>query len=109
MLLSLSKKLHHNGHPNPHHMHDTGAANMLLMLEAVSHGIYGHVMGGFNVAKTRETFHVPMDQDIVGFIALGYLDDAEKLEEPFHTRELTPRKRKPLNEVALHAGVYRTQ
>ena len=35
----------------------------------------------------------------VVFIALGYLDSPEKLEEPFKTREITPRTRKPLHQI----------
>jgi hypothetical protein len=34
-------------------------------------------------------------------IALGYLDSAEKLPEPYKTRELSPRVRKPINEIIL--------
>jgi hypothetical protein len=34
-------------------------------------------------------------------IALGYPDAAEKLEEPFKTRELSPRLRKGLSEILL--------
>jgi nitroreductase len=103
LVISLANKVHHNGHPNKHHMHDTGAANMLMMIEAVAHGIYGHVMGGFHHDKTLEAFNVTDQQDVVAFIALGYLDDPAKLEEPFHTRELTTRKRKPLSETAIPA------
>jgi len=31
---------------------------------------------------------------------LGYLTDAETLEEPFKTRELTPRTRNPISQFA---------
>jgi nitroreductase len=105
LMLSLSKRNHDDGRPNRYHMHDTGAANMLLMLEAVNNGIYGHVMGGFDMEKTRAAFNISEDFEVVSVIALGYLDHAEKLAEPFRTREMTPRKRKSVNEIAHHQGM----
>jgi nitroreductase len=103
LVLSLARKNHGNGRPNRYHLYDTGAANMLLTLQGVSHCIYGHVMGGFDEAKTRVAFNVKEDVDVVAVLALGYLDHAEKLEEPFRTREQTPRKRKPLSDFVAEA------
>lgn len=78
-------------------LHDLGMANAHLLLQASFLGIYSHMMGGFDKAKISETLNLNDKQDAVAVIALGYLDDAEKLEEPFKTRELTPRVRKPLD------------
>lgn len=83
--------------------HDLGAANATLALQAESMGISAHVMGGFDAAKTKETLQLdPENQEPVVFIALGYLDSADKLEEPFKSRELTERNRKALHEFTLH-------
>ena len=41
------------------------------------------------------------DQEAMCVIALGYLADAETLEEPFKTRELTPRTRKNLESFVF--------
>lgn len=87
-----------NGKPNRHAMYDTGAANATLMLQATSHGILGHQMGGFDPLKTREVFQLPDEVEPTVFIALGYPGLPEDLEEPFKTREQTPRSRKPLAE-----------
>jgi hypothetical protein len=38
-------------------------------------------------------------------VALGYIGDPEQLEEPFRSRELAPRQRKPLPEFAFHASL----
>lgn len=99
ILLSLARKnfIYKNGF-NRHHMHDVGAANTQLLLQAASMDIYGHMMGGFDMQKTIETFNIPDDLEPVCFIVLGYLNDAETLEEPFKTRELTPRSRKAVDE-----------
>lgn len=102
MLLSLARKnFDTNGNPNRHAMHDVGAANTTLLLQAASMGIYGHMMGGLDMQKAIETFQIPDDMEISCFIALGYLDDPEKLEEPFRSREVAPRSRKPIEAFAF--------
>jgi len=102
LVLSLGKKTYTaNGSLNTAMMHDVGAANMLLTLQANSHGIYTHVLGGYDAAKAVELFDLGDDLVPVYMIALGYLTDAEKLAEPFRTRELTPRARKTVNEIRV--------
>lgn len=100
ILLSLARKnFAGNGNANRHAMYDVGAANAQLLLQGASMGIYGHQMGGFDMAKARETLQLPDHLEIACFIALGFLDTPDKLEEPFLTRELTPRSRKSVQEV----------
>jgi nitroreductase len=100
LMAVLAHKKLDNGHENRAAKHDVGAANTSLMLQATSMGIYGHVMGGFDPGKAIETLSIDTEvMEPVVFIALGYLDSAEKLDEPFKTRETTARTRKPLNEI----------
>lgn len=100
LMAVLAHKKLENGHENKAAKHDVGSANATLMLQATSMNIYGHVMGGFDANKAIETLNINTEvYEPVVFIALGYLDEAEKLEEPFKTRELTPRTRKPLVEI----------
>jgi nitroreductase len=102
LVLSLGKKTYtSNGQPNSAMMHDVGSANMLLTLQANAFGIYTHVLGGYHAGRAAEEFQFEEDLVPVYMIALGYLDDSEKLEEPFKTRETTPRSRKALNEVLI--------
>ena len=97
----LAHKKLDNGNENKAAKHDVGAANATLMLQATHMGIYGHVMGGFDPAKAIETLTIDTENmEPVVFMALGYLDAAEKLEEPFKTRELTPRSRKTIEEFS---------
>lgn len=100
MLISLAKKtFDKNGNQNRHHMHDVGAANAHLLLQAASMGIYGHEMGGFHLNRTIEVFGIDSSKwEIACFIVLGFLDAPEKLDEPYATREITPRKRKTIEE-----------
>lgn len=102
LVLSLGKKNYSsNNQPNSAMMHDVGSANMLLTLQANSMGIYTHVLGGYHADKVGDVFNLPEELTPVYVIALGYLDDHEKLDEPFRTREITPRSRKPLTEIMV--------
>lgn len=101
LLLSLARKTFTNGNPNRHYMHDVGAANQNLMLEATANGVLGHLMGGFDVVKTKEIFELTDDLDPVVLIALGYPGSAEQLPAPFNEREVAPRSRKALGEILV--------
>lgn len=102
LMLSLAKRnLDRTGAPNRHYMHDVGTANATMLLQAAEMDIYGHIMGGFDMEKTRETFAIDAQtREPVCFIVLGYLGDPDTLEEPFLTRERTPRFRKGIEEFA---------
>lgn len=103
LVVSISKKnFAANAKENVSAQHDVGAANMLLTLQANSMGIYTHVMGGFKKEQTAALLELPADMEPVVVIALGYPDHADKLEEPFKTREVSPRTRKPLSEIILN-------
>lgn len=83
---------------NRHALHDAGAANALLLLEAAANEVYGHEIGGYKREEVRSLLDLPAHLEDVCFIALGYLADAEMLEEPFRTRELTPRSRRSVDQ-----------
>jgi nitroreductase len=100
MLISLAKrKFNDKDRDNRHHMHDVGAANSALLMQAAHIDIYGHMMGGFHMDKALSAFGIDSEKfEIACFIVLGHLDVPEKLDEPFHKRELQPRTRKPVSE-----------
>lgn len=99
LVLSLARRHHsHNEKPNRHYLHDTGSANTTMLLQAASMDIYGHMMAGFQMDKTIEAFELPDDVEPCCFIALGYLGDPEQLEEPYRSRELKPRQRRPVEK-----------
>jgi nitroreductase len=103
LMVVLADKKNANGSENRIARHDVGAANATLMLQALTMGIYGHVMAGFDPAKVIETLNIdPEVVEPVVMIALGYLDTPEKLEEPFKAREISERTRKSVNEIAKH-------
>ena len=100
LVVSLArKKFVRNDKPNRHALYDTGGANALLTLQALELGIYVHQMGGFDFEKTAVEFSLPEEVEVACFLALGYLDSPDKLEEPFKTRELGERTRRPLADT----------
>ena len=103
LVLTFRKKtVGKDGQLNPNGLHDVGAANMLLSLQANSMGIYTHLMEGFDKAVAAELVTPSIEElEPVVLIALGYPADASRLEEPYKSRELAPRKRKTLAEVII--------
>ncbi len=94
------KLLHRNNAPNHSWMHDVGLANANLLLQATSMDIFGHLIGGFDHARANTLLNIDeATEELVCFLALGRLGPASLLEEPFRTRELTPRHRRPLEET----------
>lgn len=107
LVLSIGKKtFHKNGVFNRSYLHDVGMANANLITQALTMDIYGHMMGGFDLPKTVSTFGLEENDDPICFIALGYLGSAEQLSEPFKSRELAVRTRKPLEEIAIDNSFY---
>ncbi|MFC6224285.1 nitroreductase family protein [Hymenobacter artigasi] len=102
LIIALAKTQFDNGQPNGAALHDLGAANATLFLEATALGLHGHVMGGFDREKLRRDFNLPDNVAPVAVLALGYLGEAEQLEEPFLSREKAARNRKPLAEFVFH-------
>ncbi|MBD2720858.1 nitroreductase family protein [Hymenobacter armeniacus] len=101
LIIALAKTQYDNGQPNGAALHDLGAANATLFLEATALGLHGHVMGGFDREKVRRDFHLPEGLEPAVVIGLGYLGAAEQLEEPFLSREKAARSRKPVAEFAF--------
>ena len=93
-----------NGIPNRLHFHDLGAANEIMFLEAfleIKQGLIMHEMGGFDVRKAREVFNIPEDYEIGSMIAIGYQDTHTVIPDRLDEKELIPRVRKPLSEIAF--------
>ena len=87
-----------NGRLNKLAMHDVGMANAQLLLQAGAKDIYGHLMGGFENDKVIEVLNLDENVSPVCMGALGYLGNADSLEEPYRSREKAPRTRKSLEE-----------
>lgn len=102
MIGTASKTFNKTGKPNRFALHDLGAADAYLVLEAAALGLAAHQMGGYDEPKARELLGIPEEYLAGSAIALGYQDDPEKLgDATLVERETADRTRKPLGEIVL--------
>jgi nitroreductase len=78
-----------------------GLAAENLVLQAVAEGLVAHQMGGFNKEGAKLVFSLPADVAPQVVIALGTLGSPDLLDEDRRAREVAPRRRKPLSEIAF--------
>ena len=78
-----------------------GLASENLVLQAVAEGLVAHQMSGFDVDAARTVFALPEDVRPIVAIAVGKLGDPDQLDERRRDRELAPRTRLPLGEIAF--------
>lgn len=86
---------------NTYYLHDIGMFHSFMLLQAQSMNVYGHLMAGFDKHKLAAELGLPTSEDAVSVTAMGYTDSPEKLDEPYKTRELSFRSRKPLAEISV--------
>jgi nitroreductase len=105
LILGVAKThFSHNESPNNYAIHDLGAADVLITLEAASLGLHTHQMAGFDWAKAREAFEIPETYAIGSVMALGYQADPSALPNAhYQSQEQMPRSRKPLSDLVLTA------
>ncbi|TVP56103.1 MAG: nitroreductase [Gemmatimonadales bacterium] len=107
MLSAWRSRLTKNDKANRVALRDLGAAEENLFLQAVSQGLVAHQMGGFSVpaaeALLREQGLGP-EFEVGVMTAIGFPGDLDDLDGSLRERELKPRKRKPLSEIALFGG-----
>lgn len=101
LVCTLARTTLPNGKPNEWARHDAGSANTTLWLQATALGLYAHPMAGFDADQTRAAFALPPDVEPVTFTSIGHLGSPDQLPEPNRSRELAPRTRKPVAEVAF--------
>lgn len=97
LMLSIAKTFFDHKHkPNRHHMHDTGAANVLMHLQATDLDLAMHQMEGFSVEKAREHFSIGDEYEPASMIAIGYPSSSvDSLPDGLRERDSGERQRKP--------------
>ena len=108
LILSVAREsFEKTGKPNRWGQHDTGLATQSLLLEAVDQGLAAHAMGGYDEVRARSEFGIPEGYASIAMIAIGYPYNGklEELDEKLRARELAPRERKPIGDIAF-AGVW---
>ncbi len=100
ILSTAAKKFNYNGRLNKYALHDTGAANLQICLQANDMGYQAHQMGGFDQEKTLEEFGIDSnDYEPVTFIAIGKPGDASTLPEHLRKTEGKPGQRKDIYDI----------
>jgi len=103
LILGVAKtRFSHNDSPNNYAIHDLGAADAFMTLQAATLGLHTHQMAGFDWVKAREVFEIPEIYAMGSVMALGYQDDPASLpNEHYQSQEQMPRSRKPLSEFVF--------
>ncbi len=79
----------------------TGLASENLVLQAVAEGVVAHQMGGFDRERAKAVFALPSDVEPLTVIAVGTPASPDMLDDERRERELAPRRRVPLAEMAF--------
>src|SRR5262249_7020882 len=104
LLLSVAREtFEKNGKPNRWAQHDVGLATENLFLEAVEMGLAAHAMAGYDADRAREEFGIPEGFTPIAMIAIGYpyRGRLDELDEKLRAKELAPRGRKRIGEMAF--------
>lgn len=102
LMLSVARMdFEEDGRPNRHAFHDVGLATENLLLQVSALGLVAHPMAGFVIEKARADLKIPSGYEPVAMIAVGYPGELSALPDYLQQRELKPRERKPLTEIAF--------
>jgi len=103
LILGVAKtRFSHNDSPNNYAIHDLGAADAFMTLQAATLGLHTHQMAGYDWVKAREVFEIPEIYAMGSVMALGYQADPGSLpNQHYQSQEQMPRSRKPLSEFVF--------
>ena len=99
LMITVAALNHPDGQPNRFAWHDLGLAVGNLSIQATACGL--RQMGGFNAEVARETYAIPATHEPVTALVIGYPADPESLSDEQREREMSPRLRKPLEEMVF--------
>ncbi len=104
LILGYTELKDSKGKPNQYAVYDLGASTVSLITQATALGLHAHSMGGFDHEAAKKAFLLTEDQHLGAVIAIGHQDDPSTIaNEQMLQRELDPRTRKPLSDIALTA------
>jgi len=66
-------------------------------------GLAAHAMAGYDADRVRKEFEIPEGFTPIAMIAIGYpySGKLEELDEKLRAKELAPRERKPIGQMAF--------
>jgi nitroreductase len=104
LILGAAARKGGKGNPNAYAFYDLGQSAVCMILQATALGLATHSMGGFDHEAALNVFNLGEEYAVGAVIAIGHQAEPSTLpNESLHEREIAPRKRKPLTEIALTA------
>lgn len=104
--------IHKNRRPNVlnrHASHDLGMAMAQMVLQALDHDIYAHMIGGFYPEKAQALYNIPEEYEPFTGIAFGYKTlDLSHLNDIHREKESALRERQPLSELVFSGSWAQT-
>jgi nitroreductase len=100
LIAVLADTLNAKGEINASAAYDAGAAAMALLLQAHAQGLAAHAMGGFDANGLKQTFDIPERFTALSVISIAHHGDARALPASLAERELAPRARLSLEDIA---------
>jgi nitroreductase len=104
LLFAVARMNFDDGSANRHALYDTGQAMAQLTVQATALGLHVHQMAGILPERIIETYALPDGYEVVCAAAIGSYGDSASLDEGMREKELAPRQRKPLAEIAFAGG-----
>ncbi|MDR5818794.1 nitroreductase family protein [Caballeronia sp. LZ033] len=104
LIAVLADTLTSKGAENPTASYDAGAAAMALLLQASAQGLAAHAMSGLDADAFRAAFAVPARFEVLSMISVAHHGDAQALPDALAERELAPRARLPIGQIAQFGG-----
>jgi len=100
IIVSVARKNYeYNGKLNRSALHDTGAANISIAVQAAEMGLQVRQMGGYDREKAASYFQLDTEKyALATFIAVGFPGEPEILPEELRISELQPRVRNRIDE-----------
>ena len=101
LVVGLAATVDKDGQPLRHAPYELGLSVAQLTVQAHALGLHVHQMAGFSDEALHAGFDVPEGYEAFIVLAIGRLGDPEGLPETLRARELAPRERLALPEIAF--------
>lgn len=101
LAIGVARTRDDDGEPLPYAEYGVGLATENLVLQAVAEGLVAHQMAGFDREASRAEFGIPEGFEPVVAIAVGGPASPEALDGRLREKELAPRSRLGLDEIAF--------
>ena len=105
LVLAVTQTTDDEGQPRRTAAYELGLAVSQLTVQAHAEGLHVHQMAGFSTERVRGALGLPDTMTPCVVLAIGAYGDPDTLDEPYRSRELAPRTRRPLDEVVF-AGAW---